>query len=430
MGRRCRGNCCDKNRLTRHCQAGVTSQFRRNRTQVTRQTEDFSNCDCCLIAIANRRQSETFPNAAFSSIVCFEFSRIVLVGCEFWPKSQVASERCGRAKRVIASAHLLVSALVIVEVTVSQSIGRFLLLAVLSAMLAACGGDSAPASTTKPQPAVNQPPSISGSPPTSVVAQTEYVFQPTASDPEGAALTFAIANKPAWAAFNAQTGMLRGTPTSANVGNFANVTINVSDGTNVQNLVPFSIQVLSAPVANRAPTISGTPSLSVTVPNAYSFQPTGADPDGNALTFSITNKPSWATFNASTGALSGTPAASNVGTFSNVTISVSDGALTASLAAFSIQVNPAPPVASNSATLSWTAPIQRTDGSALTGLSGFKIYYGQISRSYSQTQTVAGGTATSAIVQNLAAGTWFFALSAIDSAGAESSQSAEVSRTF
>ena len=85
--------------------------------------------------------------------------------------------------------------------------------------------------------------------------------------------------------------------------------------------------------------ISGTPPTSVTQGTAYSFQPTASDPDGNPLTFSITNRPSWATFSTTTGRLQGTPTASNVGTISNIAISVSDGQATAQLPAFAIVVS-------------------------------------------------------------------------------------------
>ena len=67
------------------------------------------------------------------------------------------------------------------------------------------------------------------------------------------------------------------------------------------------------------------PATTVKAGRAYSFKPTAADPDGDALTFSITNRPTWATFNAATGQLAGTPAVASVGTYSNIVISVSDG---------------------------------------------------------------------------------------------------------
>ena len=72
--------------------------------------------------------------------------------------------------------------------------------------------------------------------------------------------------------------------------------------------------------------------------NAYSFRPNAADADGDTLTFSVANKPGWANFNTSTGRLNGTPSAADVGTYANITITVSDGTADASLAAFSIQV--------------------------------------------------------------------------------------------
>jgi len=91
------------------------------------------------------------------------------------------------------------------------------------------------------------------------------------------------------------------------------------------------------------PTISGNPATSVVAGQNYSFTPTTTDPSGKTLTFSISNKPSWANFSTSTGQLSGTPAAGNVGTYSNIVISVSDGTQSASLAGFSISVTAPPP---------------------------------------------------------------------------------------
>src|SRR5687768_3976748 len=104
---------------------------------------------------------------------------------------------------------------------------------------------------------------------------------------------------------------------------------------------------------NVAPTISGSPASSVVAGQAYSFQPSAADSNGDQLTFSVTNLPGWATFNASTGGISGTPTAAQVGAYSNITVSVSDGTANATLAAFSITVSD---VAAGSATLSWTPP--------------------------------------------------------------------------
>ena len=180
------------------------------------------------------------------------------------------------------------------------------------------------------------PPTISGTPAATVTAGQSYSFKPLATDPGSSTLSFTIVNRPAWGIFSTATGALSGTPTTANEGTFANIRISVSDGPISASLPDFSIQV-QAP-ANNAPTISGTPAPTVIAGNQYSFTPAAADPDGHTLTFSILNAPSWASFSASTGQLSGSPPTADIGVFSNIVITASDGTLTASLPAFSIQV--------------------------------------------------------------------------------------------
>ena len=98
---------------------------------------------------------------------------------------------------------------------------------------------------------------------------------------------------------------------------------------------PLVDGAVSVSAINHAPTISGTPLNSGTVGAWYNFAPTASDQDGNALVFTIANKPSWATFSTATGMLSGTASA---GTFNDIQISVSDGSLAATLPAFSIAV--------------------------------------------------------------------------------------------
>ncbi|GAB1118350.1 MAG: hypothetical protein WAqBPW_11430 [Shewanella algae] len=89
---------------------------------------------------------------------------------------------------------------------------------------------------------------------------------------------------------------------------------------------------------NKAPSISGTPAGSVDQDSYYSFIPTATDPDQDPLTFSISNKPAWASFNTASGELSGTPLQEHVGVSDNIIIRVSDGALSTDLAPFSVEV--------------------------------------------------------------------------------------------
>lgn len=76
------------------------------------------------------------------------------------------------------------------------------------------------------------------------------------------------------------------------------------------------------------------------------------------------------------------------------------------------------------ANLSWTAPTTRTDGSALTGAVSYKVYRGASASSLSllTTVTTVGYTDTAA-----PAGTVFYAVSAVDSAGLESAKTAALS---
>jgi hypothetical protein len=83
------------------------------------------------------------------------------------------------------------------------------------------------------------------------------------------------------------------------------------------------------------------PVTSVVAGMTYTFTPTASDPDGDTLSFSIANMPPWASFNSSTGQLSGTPASANAGTYSGIVISVGDGRTSASLPAFTITVSAA-----------------------------------------------------------------------------------------
>lgn len=183
---------------------------------------------------------------------------------------------------------------------------------------------------------------------------------------------------------------------------------------------------------NTAPTISGTPPTTATVGTAYSFKPTASDASGSALTFSIANKPAWATFSAGSGQLSGTPSAADVGTASNITISVSDGQMSSSLASFAITVSAAassgPPAATGSVTLDWTPPTNNVDGSGISNLAGYRIIYGNNPSSLTQTVDVPNAGSSSYVVQNLTPATWYFSVKAYNSAGEESAPSNPVSK--
>ena len=77
----------------------------------------------------------------------------------------------------------------------------------------------------------------------------------------------------------------------------------------------------------------------------------------------------------------------------------------------------------DSVTLSWNASTTNSDGSLLTDLAGYKVYYGMSSNNY--TQTVDIGNFTGAVINNLSPGTWCFSVTAYDTSGNESGYSSE-----
>ena len=94
--------------------------------------------------------------------------------------------------------------------------------------------------------AADYAPQISGVPAKTAVAGRTYSFQPSASvQSNNTALMFSIAGAPGWATFNPKTGLLTGTPTSADVGVESQVLMQVSDGNATVYLAPFTISVLS-----------------------------------------------------------------------------------------------------------------------------------------------------------------------------------------
>ena len=274
------------------------------------------------------------------------------------------------------------------------------------------------ATPTDPPP--NNAPTISGTPATTVTTGKTYSLTPTASDPDGDALSFSIVNRPAWASFSSTTGHLSGAPASTSAGEYVDIVISVSDGQASASLAPFSILV------DQAPAISGSPPTAALEGQTYAFAPNASDADGDALSFSITNRPAWASFSTATGALRGTPGAGTVGSYSNITIRVTDGIATVSLPAFSIDVQQA---AMGTATLSWQPPTTRTDGSPLTNLTGYRIRYGTSQGNYPNMIDIVNEGVTSAVVENLPPATYYFVASAYDTTGAESSYSSVVSKT-
>jgi len=149
-----------------------------------------------------------------------------------------------------------------------------------------------------------------------------------------------------------------------------------------------------------------------------------SDPNGDVLAFSVVNKPSWATFDTVTGALTGKPISG--GSKSGIVITATDtSGASASLAAFAINVVAA---SVGSATLSWSQPTQNSDGSFMTNLAGYTIYYGTSSSNLDKSISISTPTTVSYVVSGLAPGaTYYFAIASMNSVGAVSTRSSALS---
>lgn len=192
--------------------------------------------------------------------------------------------------------------------------------------------------------------------------------------------------------------------------------------TQILNPIPYP----SADTINVPPSIGGNPADIAKEGEAYLFSPEAVDEDQDTLSFNVENQPNWLSFDATNGALSGTPTADDVGEYSGIVVSVSDGLHTTSLDGFDITVKP------TSALLSWTAPVTRTDGSLLpiSEIAGYKVYVGSSATELGFKANIPDPYTLEHQITQLGEGTYYFAVTTYDHANLESELSSVVSKSF
>ena len=82
-----------------------------------------------------------------------------------------------------------------------------------------------------------------------------------------------------------------------------------------------------------------------------------------------------------------------------------------------------------SVTLTWTLPTQNTDGSALTDLSGIKIYYGNAAGGPYPNEIDLPGAPTTHTIPTVPPGEWYFVSTAYNANDVESDRSNEATKT-
>lgn len=205
--------------------------------------------------------------------------------------------------------------------TYSHSVVRFL--SVLSiCILSACGGGGG--DDKSPPKVIEEPKKIalSGVPETSINEMQTYSFQTTVKNQASSNLSFSAENIPSWASINANTGLLSGTPSFDDSGDYSNITIAVSDGTNSATLTPFSIEVVNV---NRKPEMLSQTSYEVLERDEIGFVIEVSDPDMDTVTISLENQPDWLTFDEASSSLIGSASIEDSGDY-QFNIVLNDGA--------------------------------------------------------------------------------------------------------
>jgi hypothetical protein len=163
---------------------------------------------------------------------------------------------------------------------------------------------------------------------------------------------------PSGVTFNTSTGVLSGTPAAGKGGTYS-LTFTA---TNTVSKVSQSFTL----TVNQAPAITSATSTTFTVGTAGSFTVTATGFPKSSLSLQSGGLPSGVTFNASTGVLSGTPAAGAGGTYKLI-FAASNGVGTTATQSFTLTVDQAPTITSpNNATF-----VLGTTGSFTATAAGF-----------------------------------------------------------
>jgi hypothetical protein len=156
----------------------------------------------------------------------------------------------------------------------------------------------------------------------------------------------------------------------------------------------------------------------------------------NLLLCALVTIPLAACGGGSTGSASGTATAQAVAPNAGVidrssgsasATSVASNTPTQSTAPTTVTVIPPVTTVNGVATLDWQPPTENSDGSALTNLAGYTVYYGTSPDNLSKSVKVSNPGLTAYSVTGLAAGTWYFAVTSYSADGVESARTTTVS---
>lgn len=262
------------------------------------------------------------------------------------------------------------------------------------------------------------------------------------TNPTGGTLSWSLSDNAAWLSLSTVSGTTTtetdSVSASVNLAGLAAgtytaaITISAAGATNTPQIIPVSLTVsapaLTSPVIGLSLTslsFAGTAGGTNPAPQSFTVSNTG----GGTLTWTAGDNASWLTLSAATGTNTGTIAASvnltglAAGTYSGTITVAATGATSKTLpVSLAVGASSASATTITTATLNWNSNTE-------TDLAGYKIYVGTQSGVYGA--PIVLGPVNTYQVANLTVGTtYFFTVTAYDSAGNESLHSAEVSKSI
>ena len=181
----------------------------------------------------------------------------------------------------------------------------------------------------------NTAPLITSNPGTQASIDQAYTYQVLAKDPEGELLEFGLERSPEGMTIDAETGLIRWTPTLEQQGSHT-VEIIVADTQDGLTHQTYTVEV-GTTVINQIPVINSNPGFLASLDKTYIYQIEATDPENNLLTFHLLTNPTGMTIDANTGLIQWTPQTRQVGN-AQVSIAAFDTEGLGAIQTYTIQV--------------------------------------------------------------------------------------------
>jgi len=171
----------------------------------------------------------------------------------------------------------------------------------------------------------NHAPVITSVPVTEVYEGHNYYYQVNAVDPNGDSMEYSLITSPSWLSIDSQTGLVSGTAPEVDEDTGFDIIVRVSDTEGAFDTQTYILTVMDIVESeNLPPVITSVPVTEVDEQEVYTYDVEAYDPDGDILTYSLTQGPSWLSIDSQTGLVSGTAPEVDEDTGFDIIVRVSD----------------------------------------------------------------------------------------------------------